>query len=323
VNVDICYVPVTHQPASKLPAVSGSSGHLVVERTSDGTAEVPAWPGQIFTDATLSYTEAMAQYAEVTRERLVMHVKPRDIQLKESGTIHRTWEIQLARHAVRERRKQEDLAWRRDKATWRATREARKTFSQAAFAAAQAAWNQRRAERQSELARRPLENAAWHASIAELRTDEVVDTPVREWIAVVVVTDNSTRQCVGLPAFTSGARLKSEEVIAELRKVLPEELAYLISDQGVHFRSNAFARFAQEAQFIQVPVYRHRPESNGIAERFVRTLKTWLRPAVWQTYSELVALLATFQNEYNDRPHQGLPIPGLSPNEFANRAWLM
>jgi hypothetical protein len=27
--------------------------------------------------------------------------------------------------------------------------------------------------------------------------------------------------------------------------------------------------------------------------------------------------------EYNNRPHQGLGLPGLSPNEFANRIWLL
>ncbi len=90
-------------------------------------------------------------------------------------------------------------------------------------------------------------------------------------------------------------------------------LSYLIGDQGIHFSSNAFARFAYDAVFTHAPVYRHRPESNGIAEHFVRTLKASLRPTVWQTYDELVALLATFQDEYNDRLHQGLPMPGLSP----------
>ena len=33
--------------------------------------------------------------------------------------------------------------------------------------------------------------------------------------------------------------------------------------------------------------------------------------------------LAAKVAEYNDRPHQGLPIPGLSPNKFAKRVWLM
>jgi hypothetical protein len=43
----------------------------------------------------------------------------------------------------------------------------------------------------------------------------------------------------------------------------------------------------------------------------------------WTTAEELEALLAQFLAEYNDRPHQGLAIPGLSPNEFAKRIWLM
>ncbi len=34
-NVDLCFVPVTHTSERKLPAVSGSSGRLVVERLPD------------------------------------------------------------------------------------------------------------------------------------------------------------------------------------------------------------------------------------------------------------------------------------------------
>ena len=63
--------------------------------------------------------------------------------------------------------------------------------------------------------------------------------------------------------------------------------------------------------------------ANGIAERFVRTLKEWLATQSWKNDRELLALLTQFRSEYNDRPHQGLAIPGLSPNEFANRIWLM
>jgi hypothetical protein len=55
----------------------------------------------------------------------------------------------------------------------------------------------------------------------------------------------------------------------------------------------------------------------------VRTLKQWLRDKIWANDEELAALIEQFIAEYNDRPHQGLPIPGLSPNEFANRIWLM
>lgn len=39
----------------------------------------------------------------------------------------------------------------------------------------------------------------------------------------------------------------------------------------------------------------------------------------WEDDEELDNLLEQFVGEYNDRPHQGLAVPGLSPNEFAKR----
>ena len=95
-----------------------------------------------------------------------------------------------------------------------------------------------------------------------------------------------------------------------------------ISDRGTHFTAKVFGQLAGSEEFILVLIARHRPQSDGIAERFVRTLKEWLRDKTWANDEELAALIEQFMAEYNDRPHQGLPIPGLSPNDFANRIWL-
>lgn len=95
------------------------------------------------------------------------------------------------------------------------------------------------------------------------------------------------------------------------------------SDRGVHFTAQVFQQLAPEANFIHVVIARHRPQSNGIAERFVRTIKEWLADKTWASDQELFKWLHIFLPEYNDQPHQGLPLPGLSPNEFAKRLWLM
>lgn len=322
-NVDICYIPVAHTAESKLPAVSGSSGHLVVERIPVVTAELPTWPGKVFANESLEYSSAMEQYVAETRDRLQQRHEPRAISVEAPRLWRLRQALQAERYQVRERRKQEDLDWKSAKDTWRQTREQRKALQKGEFAAAQAAWNQHRREHQALLQQRATEDQAWHTRLTQLRMQEHAETPKQEWIAVLLITDNCTRQCLGLPAFTAGAHLTSEEMITGLREHLPPDLVYLISDQGTHFRAKVFANFAEETGFVHVPVYRHRPQTNGHAERLVRTLKDWLRPATWDSYEVLVSLLATFQDEYNDRPHQGLPIPGLSPNEFANRAWVM
>ena len=62
-NADLCFVPAEHQGEIKLPAVSGSSGHLVVERPKD---EEPKYPGQVFEDQTLDYEAAMQTFAEAS-----------------------------------------------------------------------------------------------------------------------------------------------------------------------------------------------------------------------------------------------------------------
>ena len=328
-NIDICFVPEQHAAQDKLPAVSGSSGRLIVERTHS-PAEAPDWPGLVFAEADLTYDEAMRQYAAATRERLVQRRDSKTPELGTDSDWRRQWDSRAERYRVRQQRQQEDRAWQAAKAAWRNTRQtyqagprAARRAQQATYQAAQQQWQTYRQQRQTTDQQRQQEDLAWHQRNRAGKAGGAATTEARTWIAILVVTDNCTRQCLGLPVFRSGAHLTSEEVVSALRTILPADLAFLISDQGVHFRSKAFAQLAQEADFIHVPVYRHRPESNGIAERFVLTLKDWLRSKSWQEVVGLEAWLAKFQPDYNDRPHQGLAISGLSPDEFARRIWLM
>ena len=328
-NVDLCFVPDQHVAQEKLPAVSGSSGRLIVERLA-AEGEVSRWPGQVFAEPELDYADAMLQYVEATRDRLIHSRTERMPTMEEASLWRQAWEGRAGRYRVREQRKQEDATWKAAKAEQhqaalehRALSRQEHQQQQALWEAKDQAWRKLRGQRQQILRQRQQKDEAWHKRNKGLKAGLTSEAEIRTWIAILVVTDNCTRQCLDLPIFRTGPKLTSQELVVALRAVLPEELAFLISDQGTHFRSTAFAQLAQEAGFIHVPVYRHRPESNGIAERFVWTLKDWLRSKMWLSAEELEALLALFTPTYNDRPHQGLAIPGLSPNEFANRIWLL
>lgn len=328
-NVDLLFVPADHQADVKLPAVSGSSGHLVVERLEESGQE-PDYPGKVFANAELSYVEAMQAFVETSQplsgprkvtetvESLSRRVEIRQLRRKEA-------ELCLERHRLRRLRKAEDDAWR-------ATR-AQPHSAQPPQPKLRARWGSRkrkielhrtlREQRHQQLTLRKQEDEQWRLDRQALREQMNLLPIITTWIAILLVTDNCTRQCLGLPLFVAGSHVTAEMVVAALRLLLPADLQFLISDRGIHFTAQVFQQLATETNFIHVVIARHRPQSNGIAERFVRTIKEWLADKTWATDQGLFASLNIFLPEFNDRPHQGLPIPGLSPNEFAKRLWLM
>jgi transposase InsO family protein len=223
------------------------------------------------------------------------------------------------------RRRQEDAAWEaacRDRrarlrpAHWTPT-------DWPAFVAAEDQWLLLRTQRQATLAQRPQEDAQWRADQERLQAPLALPSTRSPWVAILGLTDNCSRQCLGLPLFAAGPTVTAEVIVAALRTLRPAQLQVLISDRGTHFTAQPFVRFADEHGCVHVLVARHRPQSNGIAERFVRTLKEWLAGQTWTGADALGPLLCRFRREYNDRPHQGLPLPGLSPDEFARRLWLL
>jgi transposase InsO family protein len=294
--------------------VSGSSGRLVITPPKEAAVE-HTWPGQVFEDPTLDYTEAMQTFVAASLPDTPPAAPP--VPPEQAEKVSRreqkrqvrqeTLALRAARRQTRQQRKTEDAAWR----TLRQQRRDSDISNET--------WQQLRTQRKAALEQRQHADATWRQQRQQLR-ERCAQLPlITAWIAILVVTDNCTRQCLGLPLFVMGPKVTAELIVEALRALLPPELHFLISDRGTHFTANVFRQLALSQEFIHVLIARHRPESNGIAERFVRTLKEWLADKVWTSDEQLAALLRQFIAEYNDRPHQGLPLPGLSPNEFARR----
>jgi transposase InsO family protein len=237
-------------------------------------------------------------------------------------------ELRGQRRRQRWDRRSSDTLWREARAAHAAQGKAWRSLSKAAqqplfsvHAAEQAQWQAHCVARRAEQAQRKVENAQWHEARQALINQAVRLTPgtttVSAWLAILVVIDNCTRCCVGLPLFGSGPHVTAEEVVNALRPLLPAGLAFLISDNGQQFRAAPFSALAGSAHFLHVRIAPYRPCSNGIAERFVQTLKGLLVAHTWQDAEQLAALLPDCQAVYNDRPHQGAELNGRSPNEYA------
>ena len=333
-NVDLLFVPASHQADVKLPAVSGSSGHLVVERLKESGQELD-YPGRVFGDQNLDYAAAMKAFVQASQPlsgpRRITGTDESRSQRAEIRQLHqREAELGAERRHMRQLRQLEDLAWQ---ATWQAQHCEKPLGVEPAQPKLRARWGSRKLQaelrrglheqRRQQLTQRQQEDELWRLSRQNLR-EQLTQLPVvTAWIAILLVTDNCTRQCLGLPLFLAGSHVTAEMVVAALRVLLPVDLQFLISDRGIHFTAQVFQQLATEAGFIHVVIARHRPQSNGIAERFVRTIKEWLADKTWDSDQELLEFLHLFLPEFNDRPHQGLPSPGLSPNEFAKRLSLM
>lgn len=320
-------MPASHATVSKLPAVSGSSGRLVIEQVADPSQE-RHWPGQVFADASRDYGEAMLDFVAASQDRPVPESEPANAEKAsfkaQKRTLYRAEAaLRNERREVRQRRQWEDAAWRALKSAHQ-TQPADAVKPSASERKAQdQQWRSLRDQRRTAVLQRKEAAQVWQQKRLALRQQWTALPIVTAWIAILVITDNCSRQCLGLPLFVAGPRVTAELIVQALKALLPPELCFLISDRGVHFRADAFRTLTQEQEFVHVLIARHRPQSNGIAERFVRTLKEWLKDKSWQDDPQLAALLVQFRTQYNDRPHQGLPIPGLSPNEFATRIGLL
>jgi transposase InsO family protein len=128
-------------------------------------------------------------------------------------------------------------------------------------------------------------------------------------ICVFVAIDHCTSECVGIHASPSGNRF---EALEPLRQGVREQFGRF--EKGIaaglairHDHGSAYMSddFQQELSFLGMtssPSFVREPEGNGIAERFIRTLKEnllWVRS--FATVAELVEALREFRRRYNEQ----------------------
>lgn len=170
-NVDLCFVPASHAAEVKLPAVSGSSGHLVIERLKDETQA--QYPGRIFEDRSLSYAEAMQGFVAASAQAS----QPEQADAG-AETLSRKAEIRLLRQeeaqlwqercAMRARRSQEESAWqtirqqhRQAEADLRGLSKAERRRQRPMRQAERERWRAHRDQRRHTLKQRHQEDEHW------------------------------------------------------------------------------------------------------------------------------------------------------------------
>jgi transposase InsO family protein len=126
---------------------------------------------------------------------------------------------------------------------------------------------------------------------------------------VFVAVDHCTTECIGLHAAKRGSRF---EALEPIRQGIRERFGGIGKDVATGLRlrhdhgSNYLADdFQQEVAFFGIessPSFVREPEGNGVAERFIRTLKEnllWVRS--FETIEELRLALLEFKQTYNEQ----------------------
>ena len=153
-NVDLSFVPATHDAEQKLPAVRGSSGRLVIEQPKTEESDRD-WPGRVFEDEDREYAEAMLDFVAASQNQAEpggtqSGAESADrISLKvQKQAVHQEEEtLRAERRITRQRRKEEDAAWKRMWAAKKQDREAPAGAPAAGREARQERWRALRQQR--------------------------------------------------------------------------------------------------------------------------------------------------------------------------------
>ena len=130
----------------------------------------------------------------------------------------------------------------------------------------------------------------------------------REGTATVfVVVDHCASECIGLHAARPGTRFEAVEPLRQgVRAIFGSYAAGIAPglqarhDHGSQYMSKYFQDDLKFLGITSSPAFVREPEGNGVAERFIRTLKEqllWVR--TFETVEELRLALLEFKERYN------------------------
>ena len=128
-------------------------------------------------------------------------------------------------------------------------------------------------------------------------------------VCVFIAVDHCTAECIGIHAAKSGNRFESLEPLRQgvrehfggFERGIAAGLA-IRHDHGSAYMSHDFQAELAFLGMTSSPSFVREPEGNGVAERFIRTLKEnllWVRH--FATVGELVEALRDFKRTYNER----------------------
>jgi transposase len=328
-NIDLCFVHAKEVHEPNFSAFFQQMDELCEkspEKGEEGALTAEDCGLAIFSHEKRSYDEKMDAYVLMrnNEEDKREDSKKTDIgeMERKAGIKREEEELRAWRRNIRIERKKEDEEWREyrgkriklKKRVKEMSKGERKRF-EGDKKRSDEEWWRKRDERRELKAKRDKEDEKWRNKRKEIK--DKMNLTITSLVAILVIIDNCTRKCLGLPVFIKGRKVTADDVIKALENLLPPELRYIISDNGKQFVAEAFQRLCANKGVVHVRITRHRPATNGIAERFIGRLKEMLAEREWKDVEELRMVLEEVISAYNDAPHQGLD--GLSPNEYERR----
>ena len=306
INIDLCFVPAAEIISDRLnfsaffDRMDGDFG-ISSENVEECTEAAGDTGLDIFTSGKRGYDEMMDAYVlmrSIKGDKQDDSKKKCDLEEieKKADMKQNEGELRSCRRRMRIERRKEDEEWQkyRDERIklmkkWKGMpRRKRKEFKEEKRRSDEE-WKGRSVERRELKVKREKEDEEWRNKRREIK--EQMNIIVTSLAAILVIIDNCTRKCIGLPVFMTGRRVTADDVIKALEERLPSELRYIISDNGRQFIAEAFQRLCDSRDIVQVRITPHRPSTNGIAERFVRRLKEMLAENEWISEEELKMVL--------------------------------